>query len=123
MTDKQIKTIQSATDSESNNAIPVYRSTPAVDIYETADALVIKADMPGVAEPDLQVEIEHAVLTLEGNSLPDGKGQTTYYRQFRLSEAIDPDGADAELKNGVLTLRLPKSEAAKPKRVAVKTLH
>ncbi|MDT8419335.1 MAG: Hsp20/alpha crystallin family protein [Desulfuromonadales bacterium] len=100
-----------------------YRSTPAVDIYETADALVMKADMPGVAESDLRVEIEQGVLTLEGIFQPGGKGSTAYSRQFRLPEAIDPEGADAALKDGVLTLRLPKSEAAKPRRVTVKTLH
>lgn len=123
MTDKQSKPIQAAAGSDANITMTSYRSIPAVDIYETADALVMKADMPGVAESDLRVEIEQGVLTLEGIFRRGGKGSTAYSRQFRLPEAIDPEGADAALKDGVLTLRLPKSEAAKPRRVAVKTLH
>jgi len=101
-----------------------FRMTPAVDIYETADELVLTADLPGVAKEGLQLEVSRGVLTLEGDiQAADNQKQRSYYRQFTLSERIDADAGDAALKDGVLTLRLPKSEAAKPKKIAVKTLH
>lgn len=102
---------------------PVQRLTPAVDIYETEDALVVTADIPGVAEEDLQVEIERGVLSLEGSYSSGDGGRVGYSRQFRLSDRVDTETAEAGLKDGVLTLRLAKSEAARPKRIAVKTLH
>ena len=101
-----------------------FRMTPAVDIYETANEYVLTADMPGVATDGLQLEVSRGVLTLEGEiQAADNQKQRSYYRQFTLSERIDADAGDAALKDGVLTLRLPKSEAAKPKKIAVKTLH
>lgn len=122
MTDKQMMTQEhEASAVELNN--PVRRHIPAVDIYETDEALVVIADLPGVAEEDLQVEIAQGVLTLEGSCTTGDDARETYYRQFRLSDRIDADSGEAALKDGVLTLRLPKSEAAKPKRIAVKTLH
>ena len=122
MLGKQKITKENGSLTTENNTSPVYRLTPAVDIYETDDALVVLADMPGVAEQDLQVEITGDILTLEG--MTDRQGAATaYYRQFKLSERIDTGAGEAALKDGVLSLRLPKSEAAKPKRIAVKTLH
>lgn len=115
MTDKQIATKE--------KTAPVYRSTPEVDIYETDEALVVMADMPGVDEKDLQVEIANGVLTLEGGFQAGEGGQVEYYRQFKLSDRIAAETGEAELKDGVLILRLPKSEAEKPTRIAVKTLH
>jgi HSP20 family molecular chaperone IbpA len=104
------------------NSDPAGLKTPAVDIYETADALVMLADLPGVAEQDLQVEIAGGVLTLQAAADRQGTNGG-YYRRFRLSERIAGEDGDATLKDGVLTLRLPKAESAKPKRIAVKTLH
>lgn len=122
MTEKQMMSKECAANAIEQNT-QVRRLNPAVDIYETDEALVVRADMPGVAEEDLRVEIEQGVLSLEG-SYPDGEnGRVDYARQFRLSDRIEAETAEAGLKDGVLTLRLPKSEAAKPKRIAVKTLH
>ena len=102
----------------------IIRITPAVDIYETTDELVLTADLPGVATQGLQLEVSRGVLTLEGEiQAADNEKQRSYYRQFRLSERIDAEAGDAALKDGVLTLRLPKSEAAKPRKIAVKTIH
>ena len=97
---------------------------PAVDIYETEAELVLLANLPGVAESGLKLEIDNGILTLEGNVDENGeKHLHRYYRQFRLTEKIDGNSSNATLKNGVLTLRLPKTEAAKPKKIAVRTLH
>jgi HSP20 family protein len=103
--------------------------TPAVDIYETPDALVVLADMPGVSPEDLAIRLENDTLTLEGRSLasaePEGQRLLeefragSYFRQFTLSEAIDREGIDARLNQGVLKLVLPKAEAVKPRRIEV----
>lgn len=99
-------------------------TTPPVDLYEDKDGLVLQADLPGVAETDLQLQVSRGVLTLEA-TLPneDDSMERGYYRQFRLSDRIDADAGEAALKDGVLTLRLPKSAAEKPRQIAVKTLH
>ena len=102
----------------------LFHLTPAVDIYETSAELVVMADLPGVDEAGLQLEVSRGVLTLEAEiQAAENEKQRGYYRQFRLSEMIDADAGSAVLKDGVLTLRLPKAEAAKPKKIAVKTLH
>ncbi|HKJ04527.1 MAG TPA: Hsp20/alpha crystallin family protein [Geopsychrobacteraceae bacterium] len=121
MTDKQIAKNEST--KEIKKGSPVYRYTPNVDIYETDDTLIVTADMPGVDEQGLQVEVERGILTLEGRTQGDERRSTEYYRQFKLSERIDTEAGEAKLKDGVLTLRLPKLEAAKPKKIAVKTVH
>jgi len=124
MNDKQMATQQVEQAHPIEQALPVFWATPAVDIYETDDELVLLADMPGVNDQGLQLEVSRGVLTLEaereGNENGNKRG---YYRQFKLSERIDADAGQAQLKDGVLTLRLPKLETAKPKKIAVKTLH
>ena len=120
MNDKQVM------NQEQNNKLlnPLFHLTPDVDIYETAVDLVVIADLPGVAESALQLEVSRGVLTLEGEiQSTDSKQPVGYYRQFKLSDRIDADAGSAELKDGVLTLRLPKVEAVKPKKIVVKTLH
>jgi len=102
---------------------------PDVDIYETADALKLRADMPGVGERDLAVTLEDGTLTIEGKvatDIYDGWSPLyteynvgDYYRQFRLHESIDSDQIKANLKNGVLELDLPKSAKARPRRIQV----
>ncbi|MDX2480679.1 MAG: Hsp20/alpha crystallin family protein [Desulfuromusa sp.] len=124
MNDKQVMAQEQQQENKMNPASPVVRLTPAVDIYETAAELVLLADLPGVEESGLQLEVSRGVLTLEGEiQTTESEEQRGYYRQFRLSERIDADAGSAALKDGVLTLRLPKSESAKPKKIAIKTLH
>lgn len=124
MNDKQMINPPLAAEKSVDQAQPKRRITPLVDIYETADELVLLADLPGVETPGLQLEIEQKVLTLEAN-LSDQQGvtETSFYRQFTLSEQIDLDAGEALLKDGVLTLTLPKVAAAKPRRITVKTVH
>ncbi len=124
MNDKQVMAREH--NQRSNDAVEtsIFRLTPAVDIYETTSDLIVVANLPGVEKSGLQLEISRGVLTLEGDiQVGEEEQQRGYYRQFQVSEQIDTDVADASLRDGVLTLRLPKIEAAKPKKIAVKTLH
>jgi HSP20 family molecular chaperone IbpA len=118
---------EEGTPAERTQTGPVF--TPAVDIYEDQESLVVLADLPGVAPEDLAIRLENDTLTLEARSLasaePEGEellGEFrpgAYYRQFTLSEAIDREGIDARLSDGVLKLVLPKAEAVKPRRIQV----
>lgn len=107
---------------------PTRYLTPAVDIYETEKGLSVVADMPGVQKDDIKVQVKEGILTIEGRtSLSRRKNPTSeeyklynYFRQFQLSDDVDHENILAELKNGVLTLALPKAEKAKPKRIQVK---
>ena len=122
MSDKQM--INNEEQQKVERALPVQYLTPEVDIYETEHELVLLANLPGAEEQDLQLEVKRGVLTLEAEQAAiEGAARKAYYRQFKLSERINADAGSAELKDGVLTLRLPKAEEAKPKKIAVKTLH
>jgi HSP20 family protein len=102
---------------------------PAVDIYETADALTLTADVPGALAEDIQTDLKDNLLTvtarvrpLSGNWKPlyEEFDSGHYMRQFRLGQQIDQTQISAQLKDGVLTLTLPKSERAKARRIEVK---
>lgn len=102
--------------------------TPAVDIYETPEGLVVKADLPGVAKEGLDVRVENNLLTIRGRAAHAAPGDLLYreyelvkfFRQFELNEQIDQLKISAELKNGVLTLNLPRAEEAKPRRIEIR---
>jgi HSP20 family molecular chaperone IbpA len=102
--------------------------TPPVDIYETADGLVVKADLPGVAKERLDVRVENSLLTIRGEAAHAAPGDPVYreyglvnfFRQFELNERVDQSKISADLKHGVLTLNLPKAEEAKPRKIEVK---
>ena len=101
--------------------------TPAVDIYETLEGLVVKADLPGVAKDGLDLRVENNLLTIRGRAGHAAPGELLYreyelahfFRQFELNDKVDQLKISAELKNGVLTLKLPKAEEAKPRRIEV----
>lgn len=100
---------------------------PAVDIFETEEGLQLLADLPGVEKEGLNIDIDKGILTIQGKSAYSRRGQDllrefdliSYYRQFQLPDVIDAEKVAAELKDGVLTLRLPKAEAAKPRRIEI----
>ena len=103
--------------------------TPAVDIYETDDELVLVADVPGVAQDGTELGLEEGVLEVTAHRRAGSNGRepdheeyrpTGFYRAFRLSEEIDAEKIRAELKDGVLTVKLPKSARAKPRKIEVK---
>jgi HSP20 family protein len=102
---------------------------PRVDILETEQELVLRADLPGVKPADVDVRFENGELTIHGRRVPSNPGKRRalweyepahYHRAFRLSEDVSAEKIEAELKNGVLTVRLPKAEAARPRRIAVR---
>jgi HSP20 family protein len=102
---------------------------PQVDIFETSDEIRVLADMPGVAPDAVQVHLEGDELTIEGRVRADDYqglkplhieyGVGGFYRRFTLGEAIDREAIRAQMKNGVLALRLPKIERAKLRRIQV----
>ena len=102
---------------------------PAVDIFETNDELVVVADMSGVPPDGLDIHLEGDQLTIEGRVRAEDYeglkplyveyGVGGYFRRFTLGEMIDRDGIKAQLKNGVLVLRLPKAERARARKIAV----
>jgi len=102
--------------------------TPRCDIFETADELILCADLPGVESGDADVRFENGELTIYGrcqprqqnvNYLANEYGAGDYYRAFTVGEAVDSDKIAANLKNGVLTVHLPKSAAVKPRKISV----
>jgi HSP20 family protein len=113
---------------EGTRNVPVF--VPAADIYETKDALVLSLEMPGVNPDAVNITLEKRVLTITGRSRsisPEGYSLThheyrdgDYERAFTVSEAIDADNIQAELKDGVLRVTLPKSQPAPAKTIQVK---
>lgn len=104
-------------------------ATPRADVLETEDEFLVLADMPGVKPEDVDIRFENGELTVLGRRTPCHAGKepavrvcatTTFYRAFRLTDHVAADRIAAELKDGVLTLHLPKVEAVKPRRIAVK---
>ncbi len=102
--------------------------TPRVDILETAEELLLFADLPGVRPEDLDLRFEQGELTLHGKVKPRHEGDLAkeygtgdYWRVFRITEDLDADNFSASLKNGVLTLRLPKSAHLKPRKIEVRS--
>ncbi len=101
---------------------------PPVDIYETPDGLAVVADLPGVRKDDLKIEVKDEILTIQARPQQRPAGDVIYrefnspafFRQFQLSDAVDAAKISAEFKHGVLTLQLPKAEAAKPRQIEVK---
>ena len=103
--------------------------SPDVDIYETEDELVLVADVPGVTHGGVELGLEEGVLEITAHGgAPDAEGEpvheeyrpSSYYRAFKLTEVIDAEKIGAGLKDGVLTVRLPKSARAKPRKINVK---
>ncbi len=103
---------------------------PAVDIRETENELVLKADIPDMKFEDIDVRMENGTLTIRGErkfEQEEKKGgwhrversYGTFERVFALPETVNPEGAQADYKNGVLTVTLPKKEIAKPRQIKI----
>jgi HSP20 family protein len=103
---------------------------PAVDIYETENELVVKADLPDVNPQDLDIRVENNILTIRGERKFEAKAHEDNYlrieraygsfsRSFSLANSVNSDAIKADYHDGVLTLSLPKREEAKPKQVKV----
>src|SRR5262252_1178233 len=103
---------------------------PPVDIYETGQELVVKADLPDVKPEDLDIRVENHLLTIRGerkfekkvdenNYLRVERSYGSFSRSFSLANTVNPEAIKAEHKNGMLTLTIPKREEAKPKQIKV----
>src|ERR1700680_595487 len=109
---------------------PMTAWAPAVDIYETENELVLKADLPDVNEKDIDVRIENNTLTVRGerkfeqkvtqdNFLRVERAYGSFSRSLTLPNTVNPEAIKAEYKNGVLTVEMPKRAESKPKQVKV----
>jgi HSP20 family protein len=116
------------TGAESTRNVPVF--VPPVDIYETEKELTLLADMPGVTIENVDIDLSDSKLTLRGSCTGGEEAGTSllkefrcgdYYRQFSLSNTIDQGKIEASMKNGVLKVVLPKAEAARPRKIDVRS--
>lgn len=103
---------------------------PAVDIYQNADELLLVADLPGVSHEGLSIDYERGLISIAGRPDPAPSGGNLLYgtrdrpsfaRTFSIPGTIDVSRISAELKDGVLRVRLPKMEQAKPRQIPVRT--
>ena len=103
---------------------------PSVDIYENKDQIVLEAELPGMNREDFELTVENNVLTLRGERRFEKKDEADNYhrveraygsftRSFTLPQTVSPENATAEYKNGVLTIRLPLRDEAKPRSIKV----
>jgi len=116
--------------SEASDERQVVPLVPPVDIWEDNDGIMLKADLPGVSKEGLSVGVDGETLTIEGAvslgepaKLKDVYAEVRvarYRRSFVLGRDLDTEKIAASLKNGVLELRIPKLEAAKPRRIPVR---
>lgn len=104
--------------------------TPSVDVYETENELVLKADLPDVDLKDIDVHVENQTLTISGERKFEKQESVkgyhriersygTFTRSFAVPNTFDTEAIGASFKNGVLTVSLPKKEAAKPRQVKI----
>jgi HSP20 family protein len=103
--------------------------TPAADIYESENELTVNLDLPGVDPNMVDIRVENNILTIRGERQFEGKQKENFHRVERsygpfarastLSTSVDPDRIRANYKAGVLSITLPKAEAAKPKRIQI----
>ncbi len=104
--------------------------TPSVDIFETENELVVKADLPEVKLEDIAIHLENGILSLKGERKFERKEEKagyhrlersygTFARNFAIPETVDAEKVKAAFKDGVLTITLPKKEVAKPRAIKV----
>jgi HSP20 family protein len=105
---------------------------PPVDLYETPDAFVLTAELPGLTTDEIQIEVHDRTLTLRGERKPEAGMTEAHYqrrersyggfqRAFTLPTPVDTEKVQGRMTDGVLELHLPKHEAAKPRRIAVQS--
>ena len=107
---------------------------PKLDISETAESIIVKADLPGIDVKDLDISVTDNVLTLRGEKKEECEEKAerfhrverrfgSFCRSFALPGDVKTDGIEATYKDGVLRLTIPKAEGAKPKKIEVQTTH
>jgi HSP20 family protein len=101
-----------------------------MDIAENDDAIVLRADLPGMSEEDVQIEVEDRVLTISGERRQEDEEESDGYRRVErvfgrfsrsltLPDGVDPDKVQADFKDGVLEVKIPKPEQRKPHRISI----
>ncbi len=116
-------------DSEEGEAISAW--APTMDVIEHDDHILLRAELPGLTRDDVELTVENNTLSIRGDkkfeySTEEGQYRRiesrfgSFYRSFTLPTTVDQDRIEANFKNGVLEIRLPKVEQAKPKKIAVK---
>jgi HSP20 family protein len=106
---------------------------PAIDLYEKKDAYVVRAELPGVERSNVEITFEKNILTISGqkNALLEGRDEEirvfaaervsgSFSRSLRMPEHIDGDRIEAEYKDGLLTVTVPKAEVAQPRKIELK---
>jgi HSP20 family protein len=118
------------TPSPGNGGSTLRRWMPAMDLVETEDHFVLRADLPGMKEDDVKIEFEDGTLTVSGERKAEHESKNEgYYRVERafgsfsrsltLPQGIDPEAVTANFENGVLEVRIPKPEERKPRRIEI----
>ncbi len=108
------------------------RWMPAMDLLETDEQFVLRADLPGMSEDDVNIELEDNVLTVSGERRTEHEDKRegfyrverafgTFSRALTLPKGIDPEAVNASFSNGVLEVRVPKPEQRKPRRISITT--
>jgi HSP20 family protein len=103
---------------------------PAIDIYEAENEIVLKAELPGISKEDISVEVKDNALTLRGERFPESEvNEDKYYRReicfgtfersFTLQDRIQPEQIKASFKDGILTIKIPRTQTEKPKQITV----
>ncbi|NOX34743.1 MAG: Hsp20/alpha crystallin family protein [Deltaproteobacteria bacterium] len=110
--------------------LAVNGSLPRTNLYEDGDHFEVRAEVPGITKDNLNVKIQGNYLEISGTRAadsPDGfkvhrteRGSNTFSRSFTLPDDVDAEKAEAALKDGILYLMLPKTEAARPKQITIK---
>lgn len=109
---------------------PARRWTPAMDLLETEDHFVLRADLPGVSESDVSIELEDNVLTVSGERKAEHEAKRegfyrverasgAFSRSLTLPKGVDPEAVTAAFDRGVLEVRVPKPEQRKPRRISI----
>ena len=130
MTEQELQVQQKReVETKQESTVPVRSFMPVTDIFETDEALTVVLEMPGVSKESVEVGVESDILTIAGRidfskynglqPLYTEYNIGNYSRSFQISSKIEQDGIKAELKDGVMTLVLPKAEKAKPRRIGV----
>jgi len=129
MAEQTLSTYKKPEQPQDEHTRPGRTYVPSVDICETPDSLLLRADMPGVDENSVEVNVANGVLSIEGwVSLKEYENLQPVYteynignysRRFTLSNEIDTNRITAKMVNGVLELELPKAEKAKPRQITI----
>jgi HSP20 family protein len=130
MADKQEVAKRDSTEVERTDRAPSSVMLPPADVFEDAEGITLQLDMPGVGKDRLNLQANKNTLLIEGNArieMPQGMEalyadvrSTLYRRSFVLSDELETDKTEASLKDGVLTVRIPKRAEVRPRRIEVR---